>query len=113
MGMVLVSNTNENIDFNKLEYLCWKDGWNGGQWNNWEVLRNPEDYKFYAVSSDQIHEVDVVIKEVSGYDSDMGHNYSWTSLRLLVKDYGVFGEVLVDSQSLLNGYKIMYCNKEV
>ena len=54
-----------------------------------------------------------VVKEVYGVDSDMGHNYSWKSLRLFVKDYGVFGEVLVDSQKMLNGYKIMYLKKEV
>lgn len=112
MGMVLVNNTNENIDFNKLDYLCWKDGWNGGQWNNWEVLRNPEDYKFYAVSSDQIHEVNVVVKNISGVDYDMGHQYSWESKRLFVKDYGTFGEVLVDYQQMSDGYKIMYCKED-
>ena len=113
MGLVTISNTNEKIDFNNLEYLTWKDNWNGGQWNDWEVLNNPDDYKFYAVSSNEIHEVPVVVKEVSGVDSDMGHNYSWKSLRLFVKDYGAFGGVLVDSQNMLNGYKIMYLKKDV
>lgn len=112
MGMVLVNNTNENIDFNKLEYLCWTDGWNGGQWNNWEVLNNPENYKFYAVSKDEIHEVEVVVKNISGVDHDMGHQYSWESKRLFVKDYGVFGEVLVDYQQMSDGYKIMYCKED-
>ena len=113
MGLVTISNTNEKIDFNNLEYLTWKDNWNGGLFYFWEVLNNPDDYKFYAVSSNEIHEVPVVVKEVSGVDSDMGHNYSWKSLRLFVKDYGVFGEVLVDSQNMLNGYKIMYLKKDV
>ena len=113
MSLVIVKNTGKKIEMNNLEYISWKDGWNGGQWNNWEVLRNPEDYKFYVVSSDQIHEVNVVVKEVSGSDSDMGHNYSWTSLRLFVKDCGAFGEVLVDSQQMSNGYEIMYSNKEI
>ena len=113
MGLVTISNTNEKIDFNNLEYLTWKDNWNGGQWNDWEVLNNSDDYKFYAVSSNEIHEVPVVVKEVSGVYSDAGHNYSWKSLRLFVKDYGVFGEALVDSQNMLNGYKIMYLNKGV
>ena len=113
MGLITIINTNEKIDFNNLEYLTWKDNWNGGQWDDWEVLNNPDDYKFYAVSSNELHEVPVVVKEVYGVDSDMGHNYSWKSLRLFVKDYGVFGEVLVDSQKMLNGYKIMYLKKEV
>ena len=85
----------------------------GGQWNNWEVLNNPENYKFYAVSSNEIYEVQVVVKDVSGTDYDMGHQYSWTSMRLFIKDCGIFGEVLVDSQKMLNGYKIMYSNKEI
>lgn len=113
MGLVTVSNTNEMVDFNRLERLIWKGNWSGGQWNNWEVLNNPDDYKFYAVSSNEVYEVPVVVKEVSGVDSDMGHNYSWKSLRLFVKDYGVFGEVLVDSQNMLNRYKIMYLKKEI
>lgn len=113
MGMICINNTKENIDFNNLEKLYWTDGWNGGQWNNWEVLNNPENYKFYAVSSNEIYEVQVVIRNVSGTDSDMGHRYSWTSSRLFVKDYGIFGETLVDSQKMTNGYKIMYCEREV
>ena len=48
----------------------WKANWNGGQWNDWEVLNNPDDYKFYAVSSNEIHEVHVVVKEVSGVVSE-------------------------------------------
>ena len=34
MGLITISNTNDKIDFNDLEYLTWKDNWNGGQWND-------------------------------------------------------------------------------
>ena len=113
MSLVIVKNTGKKIEMNNLEYISWKDGWNGGGWNNWGVINEPHNYSFYAVNSDEVLEVEVVVNNISGVDSDMGKKYSWESKRLYVKDCCKFGTVLIDSQKLSNDFKIMYCNKEV
>ena len=111
MSMVKVSNDKYQVEMNTLEYLVWKDGWNGGSWSNWDVVNNPNDFNFYVVSDDNIIKVEVVIKEEHGVDCDMGHLHDWCSYRVYVKDVGQFGEMLIDIRKLSNGYKFMYCCK--
>ena len=108
MSLVKVSNSDVQIEMNNLEFLIWKDGWNGGSWSNWEVINTPNNFDFYAVSNEDIVKVEVVVSEKYGVDYDMGHQYHWNSCRVYVKDVGQFGEMLIDSQHLSNGYKLMY-----
>lgn len=111
MSLVDVSNRKDQIEMNDLEFLVWDDGWNGGTWNNWNVVSNPNNFDFYLVSNDNIVNVEVVVKDEHGVDCDMGHRYYWTSRRVYVKDAGQFGETLVDSRQISNGFKLMYCGK--
>ena len=53
----------------------------------------------------------VVVKDEHGVDCNMGHRYYWTSRRVYVKEAGQFGETLVDSRQISNGFKLMYCGK--
>ena len=39
MALVKIKNEGRSIDFNDLEYLNYTNGWNGGQWNNWDVVK--------------------------------------------------------------------------
>ena len=46
MSLVNVSNRKDQIEMNDLEFLVWDDGWNGGTWNNWDVVSNPNNFDF-------------------------------------------------------------------
>ena len=111
MSLVNVSNRKDQIEMNDLEFLVWDDGWNGGTWNNWDVVSNPNNFDFYLVSNDNIVNVEVVVKDEHGVDCDMGHQYQWSSYRVYMKDVGQFGEMLIDIRKLPNEYKFMYCCK--
>ena len=108
MSLIKISNSDYVVDFNDLEFLTWSDGWNGGSWNNWECLRNPEKFKFFLTSDKDIFEIDVLVKEVGGVDYDMGHQYSWNTLMLFVKKDCDFSEILVDFRDIKKGFEIMY-----
>ena len=100
MSLVKVSNSNDQVEMNTLEYLIWKDGWNGGTWSNWDVVNNPNDFNFYVVSDDNIIKVEVV------QENDLG----WIDF----KYYGVDEDYLIKNfdkieRSLIRAWEASWC----
>lgn len=110
MSLIKLENKDSYIEMNDLEILSWTDGWNGGQWNNWDVINHYEDYRFFIVNS-VITEIEVVVKDIYGNDSDMGHTYHWVSKRVYIKENTVCGEVLVNYLEVDRKNILMYCHK--
>ena len=103
MSLVFVEGLGE-VEFNDFEFLTFTDGWNGGQWNNWDVVENPNKYDIIHVSNEQITALNCVSKTVSGVDYDMGHKYGWESIRL----YTMLETYLGDCEVCLVNKPIMY-----
>lgn len=111
MSIVKIENTGEMLEFNDAHKLQWQDDWNGGQWCSWEPIRNPEKYRFYLVSGAQIHEVSLSIRDISGVDYDMGHEYQWKSPRVFLKIATWFGQIELNSLDLPKNVYLMYVEK--
>lgn len=113
MSLVKIQNSDNFVDMNDLEYLTFTEGWNGGQWSCWDVLRNLDKYKTFAVTSDVIVELPCEIKVVHGVDCDMGHQYSWKSDRLSCEVRYLGRKLNVDAIDLINsGVCIMFTKLE-
>lgn len=111
MSIVKVGNTNELLEFNDAHNLNWQDDWNGGHWSSWEPIRNPEKYRFYLVSDSEIHEVLVSIRDITGVDYDMGHEYRWKSPRVFLQINNWFGNIELNSLDLPKNVHLMYKEK--
>lgn len=111
MSLVKLSNKESHVEMNNLEYLTWTDGWNGGTWNNWDVINKPTEYDFYLVTSEKILSVDVAVRDIHGTDSDMGHTYHYKSPRFFVKVNSDVGLTDVRSDLLPKGFSLMYTEK--
>ena len=103
MSLVFVEGLGE-VEFNDFEFLTFTDGWNGGQWNNWDVVENPKKYDIIHTSEGHISLLNCVSKVVRGVDHDMGHEYEWESIRL----YAILETYLGDCEVCLVNKPIMY-----
>ena len=111
MSLIKIENTNYKLEFNDFEYLKFEDGWNGGQWSNWDVVNNPENYIIIVLKGDKAYKIEAKSVEITGSDSDMGHAYQWKSKRLLFKVESFLQDFWVDFSELDN-IKVMYCKLE-
>ena len=108
MSLVFVKGLGD-VEFNDFEFLTFRDGWNGGQWNNWDVVENPNKYDIIHVSNEHISLLNCESKIVNGVDYDMGHRYEWKSLRL----YAILNTQIGDCEVCLSDKKsIMYSLKK-
>ena len=103
MSLVFVEGLGE-VEFNDFEFLTFTDGWNGGQWNNLDVVTNPHKYDIIHVSNEHITKLNCKLEVVDGFDYDMGHKYEWQSLRL----YAILETCLGDCEVCLANKPIMY-----
>lgn len=113
MSLVKVLNSSEYVEMNELEYLCFEDGWNGGGWNNWDVVNKPNENNFYVVTDSDVVKVEARTYKIHGSDGDMGHTYYWTSTRLKLKVTSLIGDIEIDSNDLPQNCKLMYLRKVV
>lgn len=111
MSLIAVDNTDEYIEHNDVERLIFTDGWNGGGWNNWDAVNNPNGYRFFVTTNNEINEVSVDVKEVSGLDIDMGHNYHWNSLRVFITVESLVGLVTINTLNIPKGSNLWYMKK--
>lgn len=99
------------IKVSELKELQFTDGWNGGQWNNWEVLKNPEQFFIILNKGEEYSIVNARSTKVHGVDYDMGHQYSWSSTRLIVEVPTQFGYIGVNILDLSKDIKILYLER--
>ena len=85
MSIVITTNTNKELEINKLEgWLRHFPNWNGGQWSNLDVVKNPEKYVFFVFSESDVFELIVESTTIHGVDSDMGRDVHWEAPSLLI-----------------------------
>lgn len=111
MSLIKPVNSDIEVEMNLLELLRLKDGWNGGQWSNWDVVNNPENYDFYIENKRGLFKTNVVSGEVSGSDYDMGHTYHWSWIRLFVVLDTILGEVEVHFDKFKGDCSLYYLEK--
>ena len=59
MSLIKIENIPHLVEFNDFEFLRFEDGWNGGQWSNWDVVNNPENYMFIVSKGDKFYKIEV------------------------------------------------------
>lgn len=111
MALVKIANEDRSIDFNDLEYLNHTDGWNGGQWNNLDVVKDPNSYEVFAINGSSIFRVEPISVDTYGVDNDMGKHYDWSSKRLMILLKTDLGCIFVNSLELPKHIKFMYRKK--
>ena len=92
--------------------VIYKPNWNGGQW----IIKYKNDKEFplseFKTLNDKLKiavkgEVyKAKIKDVTGTDHDMGHNYDWKNVSLFaVANIGALGEIDYDPSSICSDGK--------
>lgn len=108
MALVKIHNEETLIDFNSLEYLKFTNGWMGGQWTDWDVVKDPDAYDVFAVTGDLIIRVLPISVDTYGADPDMGKTYDWVSKRLMIPVMTDLGCIHINSLELPKGVELMY-----